>query len=456
VTENTRLIKPLIDGDYPEISHGKGVYLYDVHGKRYLDGSAGAVTASIGHGVQEVLDAMAEQAGKVAFVYRSHFTSRAAEELCERLAELSPGDVNWTFLVNSGSEATETAMKVAIQYWQEAGRPQKSRVLSRWMSYHGITMGALSMSGHVLRRRRFVSQLDDLPVARTPYPYRSPYAGTPQEQAERYADELETAIARLGAENVAAFIAEPIVGATGGAVVPPDGYFQRIREICDKHEVLLIADEVMTGIARTGRMFAMEHWGVAPDMITLGKGIGAGYTPIAATMVSERVIDVIRRGSGSIMGGHTLSANPLSAATALAVLDYVQKNDLVERSARLGQVLSDKLKAVAETSAIVGDVRGLGLMIGIEFVQDKATKQPFELATNITGKIIRKAFNNGLLIYPAQGGLDGQAGDAVIISPPLTIDEAQIDELVESFARSLRELERELLGAERSVGAAVV
>lgn len=455
MTENTRLIKPLIDGDYPQISYGEGVYLFDEHGKRYLDGCAGAVTASIGHGVQEVLEAMAEQAAKITFVYRSHFTSRAAEQLSTRLAELSPGDVNWSFLVNSGSEATETAMKIAIQYWQEVGRAQKTRVLSRWMSYHGITMGALSMSGHVSRRRRFVSLLDDLPVARTPYPYRSPYAGTPHEQAMSYANELEVAIDRLGAENIAAFIAEPVVGAAGGAVVPQDGYFQRIREICDEHEILLIADEVMTGLGRTGRVFGVDHWAVVPDIIALGKGIGAGYTPIAATMVSERVIDAIRQGSGSIMAGHTLSANPLSAATALAVLDYVEKHALVERSAQLGKVLTDKLSAVAEGSRIIGEVRGLGLMLGVEFVEDKASKRPFPLTTNVTGRLVRKAFDNGLLVYPAQGGLDGKAGDAILITPPLTINEAQLDELVESFGTSLRELEQELLTPDRPVGAAV-
>jgi len=444
VVEKSRLIKPVLGMDYPEISYGEGVYLFDVRGNRYLDGCAGAVTASIGHGVQEIVDAMTEQARKVAFVYRSQFTSGAAEDLCRRLAELSPGDVNDTFLVNSGSEATETAMKIAIQYWQENGRPRKTRVLSRWMSYHGITMGALSMSGHVLRRRRFVSLLDDLPVVRTPYPYRSAYAGTPQEQAERYAEELETAISRLGADSVAAFIAEPVVGAAGGAVVPPDGYFQLIRDICDRNDVLLISDEVMTGIARTGRMFAMEHWRVVPDIIALGKGIGAGYTPIAATMVSERVTDVIRHGSGSIMGGHTLSANPLSAATALAVLTFVQAKRLDERSARLGIRLRDRLKALAETSTIVGDVRGLGLMIGVEFVQEKSTKRPFPLAVDVTGRLVRIAFENGLLIYPAQGGIEGQAGDAVILSPPLTISEAELDELVELFVKSVHALEWEL------------
>ncbi|GIO07270.1 aspartate aminotransferase family protein [Brevibacillus reuszeri] len=442
--EKSYVIKPELGKSYPVISHGKGIYLYDKEGNRYIDGCSGAVTASIGHGVEEIAEAMYAQAKEVSFAYRSHFSSDAVEQLGAKLAKWAPGSLNWTFFVSSGSEATETAQKIAIQYWQEKGKPTKNRIISRWMSYHGITMGALSMSGHVLRRKRFVPLLEDYPAITGPYPYRRPEGMSLEEYAMSCANELETAILRVGADQVAAFIAEPVIGATAGAVVPPDGYFQRIREICDKYQVLFIADEVMTGVGRTGKAFGVDHWGVIPDLMTLGKGMSAGYTPMAATMVSDEIIDTITKGSGLIMAGHTYSANPQSAAISLAVLNYVEKNQLVEKAAEQGVYLLSRLQELADELPLIGDARGLGMLCGLEFVKNKQTKEPFALSQGVGSKVIAKAFEKGLLIYPAMGGIEGVAGDSVIISPPLTITKEQIDELIGLLKEAIEAVQQEL------------
>lgn len=408
-----------------------------------MDGCSGAVTASIGHGVQEVAEAMYKQAGQVSFAYRSHFSSEPVEALGAKLAEWAPGDLNWTFFVSSGSEATETAQKIAIQYWQEKGYERKNRIISRWMSYHGITMGALSMSGHVLRRKRFTPLLADYPAISAPYVYRKPENQSDEAYGLQCANELETAILRVGAENVAAFIAEPIIGASGGAVVPPAGYYQRIREICDKYQVLFIADEVMTGVGRTGKKFGIDHWGVVPDLMALGKGMSAGYTPMAATMATEEIIETITRGSGFIMAGHTYSANPQSAATSLAVLEFVEKHNLVENAAKQGEYLLTELQQLTREYSLVGDARGLGLLCGLEFVKNQVTKESFPLSLGIANRVIKRAFEKGLIIYPAIGGIDGVAGDAVIVAPPLTITREEIDQLVKILRTAIQEVQDE-------------
>lgn len=442
--QRSYVIKPELGKNYPVVTHGKGIYLYDKDGKRYIDGCSGAVTASIGHAVEEVAEAMYEQAKQVSFAYRSQFSSEPVEKLAAKLAEWAPGKLNWTFFVSSGSEATETAQKIAIQYWQEKGYERKNRIISRWMSYHGITMGALSMSGHVLRRKRFVPLLEAYPSISAPYPYRRPTGQTLEEYSLQCANELEKVLLRVGAENVAAFIAEPVIGASGGAVVPPNGYFQRIREICDKYQILFIADEVMTGLGRTGKKFGIDHWGVEPDLMALGKGMSAGYTPMAATIVSDEIIETIARGSGSIMAGHTYSANPQSAATSLAVIEYVERNNLVEQSAKQGEYLLAKLKQLVDEIPLVGDARGLGLLCGLEFVKDQATKEAFPLSLGVSGRIINRAFEKGLLVYPAVGGLEGVAGDSIMVTPPLVITAEQVDEIVGILRSAIEEVQAEL------------
>ena len=442
--KRSKLIKPMLDDEYPVIDYGKGIFLYDSTGKEYLDASSGAVTANIGHGVQEVAMAMKKQADKVSFVYRSQFTSEPAEMLAEKLAELAGGNLNWSFFVNSGSEATETAMKIAIQYWQEKGMKTKHKIISRWLSYHGITLGALSMSGHSGRRARFVPLLEDFPAINPPYCYRCPYQATAPECGIPCAQELDMAIKRIGAEHIAAFIAEPVIGAAGAAITPPPDYYKRIKEICEQNQILFIADEVMTGFGRTGTMLACEHWGVETDIVALGKGMGAGYAPIAAALVSDHVMEPILNGTKVVMSGHTLSANPQSCAVSLAVIEYMEKEQLFQKTAEKSRYLFKELEKVEQNFPFIGDIRGKGLLIGIEFVTDKESKKTFPRNETVTAKVVQTAVQNGLLLYPAGAGDNGINGDAVIIAPPLTITKKEIDELIRRLTASFRDLEGKL------------
>ncbi len=447
----TNLIKPILDAAYPVIDYGKGVFLYDKEGKEYLDASSGAITANIGHGVAEIIDAMHEQAKRVSFVYRSQFTSDAAEKLAKKISDLTTGDLNWSFFVNSGSEATETAMKIAIQYWQEKGVQTKSKVLSRWMSYHGITLGALSMSGHTGRRARFIPLLEDFPVIHPPYCYRCPYNREPTDCDYLCAQELDTVIKRIGAEQIAAFIAEPIIGAAGGAITPPKDYYKVIKDICERNNILFIADEVMTGFGRTGTMLACEQWGIEPDIVALGKGMGAGYAPIAAALVSEKVMQPIIMGSKIVMSGHTLSANPQSCAVSLAVLEYLERNKIIDDVNPKSDYLIHHLSKLQEKFPIIGDIRGKGLMIGIEFVENQADKTPFPRTLLLTQKLILLAQENGLLIYPAGAGIDGVNGDAILIAPPLTITYSEMDELIYRFTLTLQQFSNKYFSPSKEV-----
>ncbi|WHY65393.1 aspartate aminotransferase family protein [Neobacillus sp. SuZ13] len=437
--DHSFLIKPMLDDIYPVIDYGQGSYLFDMDGKKYLDAASGAVTANIGHGVPEIIEAMNEQAKKVSFVYRSQFTSEAAENLALKMADMLPGDLNWCFFVNSGSEATETAMKMAIQYWQEKGVQSKSKVLSRWVSYHGITLGALSMSGHTARRARFVPLLEDFPVIHPPYCYRCPYNLESTSCNYLCAHELETAINRIGPNQIAAFIAEPVIGAAGGAIAPPPGYYKVLKQICEDHDILFIADEVMTGCGRTGTMLACEQWGITPDIVALGKGMGAGYAPIAAAIASEKVIEPILAGTKAVMSGHTLSANPQACAAALAVLQFLEKNNIIQEVEHKGNYLRSQLENLKQHYSFIGDVRGKGLLLGIEFVQDSATKTPFPRKAHVTQRMVELAKEKGLIVYPAGAGVDGINGDSIIISPPLTITLKEMDELVQLLIETFKD-----------------
>ncbi|MGN1401075.1 MAG: aspartate aminotransferase family protein [Bacillus sp. (in: firmicutes)] len=437
---HSSLIKPVLDGDYPMVSHGQGIYLYDADGKEYLDGCSGAVTANIGHGNQDVKEAMIRQAENVSFVYRSQFTSEPAERLAEMISNMTGGGQTYSFFVNSGSEATETALKIAIQYWQEKGKPRKTLILSRWISYHGITLGALSMSGFPGRRDRFSGLLNSKPSLPAPYCYRCPYGSNIQRCGLRCADELQTEINRVGKENIAAFICEPVIGAAGTAIPAPDGYLKKTKEICEQNEILFIADEVMTGIGRTGTMLGCDHDGVIPDIAALGKGLSGGYTPIAATMISEEIFSTIQKGSNSIMSGHTFSSNPLSAAVSSAVLSYIRSHNLMEQVEAKGDMLTAGMRELQETYSIIGDIRGKGLLLGLEFVKNRETKEPFGRDMNITGALVEIARKYGLLIYPAQAGSDGVNGDGCIIAPPLTVTYTEMRELLSRLSKSISEL----------------
>lgn len=427
---------------YPTAQKGEGIYILDTQGKRYIDGSGGAVVVSIGHGVEEVRQAMLQQATEIAFTHGSQFTTQAAVDLAEKLVAMAPENINRVYYLSGGSEAVETAVKMARQVQVDRGRPAKYKVVSRWTSYHGNTLGALALSGHTGRRRYYQPLIQHTPHIAPAYCYRCPFGREPQSCALECAEDLEKTILYEGPDSVSAFIAEPVVGATAGVLVPRDGYFQRIREICDRYDVLLIVDEVMTGIGRTGQNFAVDHWGVKPDMIVCAKGLASGYSPIYCLLTTEEIRQVILDGNGAFVHGHTYSQNPLSCAIAQAVLDYIEDHDLVRRSRELGAMLLRELQSLRELEG-VGDVRGLGLFAGVEFVRDKATKTPFDPRLKLNARVGARCLENGLIVYPGGGGADGVHGDHVLLAPPFVINEDQIRDLVGILKASISQVMQE-------------
>jgi adenosylmethionine-8-amino-7-oxononanoate aminotransferase len=425
---------------YPSVVRGEGIYLYDTDGKRYLDASGGSVVVNIGHGVAEVVQAIAEQAGRVAYVHGTMFTTQALEEYARALAKLVPLSHPRFFFLSSGSEAVETAIKFTRQAQIDRGEPGRYIVISRWRSYHGTTLGALAVSGRAHFRQPYLPLLRDFPHIPPPYCYRCPWDKSYPGCDINCAQALETAVIRAGPENVAAFIAEPVSGASLGAAVPPPEYWPLVREICDRYGLLLIADEVMTGFGRTGRWFAMQHWDVMPDAMATAKGATGGYFPLSITAVRGELVEAIREGHGNFAHGGTFSHHAVGAAAGLAVLHYLQKNDLVTASAAKGKVMGEKLKAALGDLPCVGDVRGIGLMWGVEFVADRATKAPFPRAVRFARRVADAAFDKGLIVYPCTGCADGVAGDLVMVAPPFIITDAQMDEAVALLQEAVLEV----------------
>ncbi|GAA4773589.1 aspartate aminotransferase family protein [Citricoccus nitrophenolicus] len=429
------LLKPNLHQTYPTVAYGKGVMLYDTEGREYLDGSSGAMTANLGHGLVDVSDAIARQATTVAFSYRTQFTNGPAEELARRLTELAPGDLDWAFFVSSGSEASEYAIRVAVNHWRELGQPDKVKVLGRHTSYHGMTMGALSMSGHAARRPDYGSLLHPFPVAPPAHRYRY---GLPGESEEAYsaraAADFEKALVAEDPGTVAAIIAEPIVGAAGGALVPPQGYFSRLREICDRHGVLLIMDEVITGMGRAGTWFASSHEHVVPDIVLLGKGLSAGYAPMAAILLREHLVTAMWHGNGTAPFGHTFSGNPLGAATCLAVLDHMVREEVLRNVQDRARELEAGLRELAVRYPTVADVRGRGLLWGFEFVTDPNSQLAPEPAHQVSSVFVEMCRDEGLIVYPA--GIT-PFNNAILIAPPLTISASEVRLLLEKLDRAL-------------------
>jgi adenosylmethionine-8-amino-7-oxononanoate aminotransferase len=421
------------------LTRGEGIYVWDNEGKRYIDGSAGPVCIGIGHGVKEVADAVAVQMAKISFAHSSHFTTGSVVECADRLARFAPEGMSQVFFTSGGSEATEAAAKMARQYHLEKGEPSRYKVVARWQSYHGNTLGALSMSGHIGRRRRFVPMLIDFPHIPPAYCYRCWFRKTRDGCDLDCAWALDREIRANSPDHVAAFIAEPVVGATLGTVPAPEGYFQVIREVCDSHGVLFIADEVMTGFGRTGRNFGIEHWNVRPDIIATAKGISSGYIPLGAVIASDGVFKGFK---GPFAHGHTYGSHPVACAVGAAVVEYLEKHRLVERSASLGRYLLEQLDDLRDHPS-VGDVRGLGLFAGIEFVKDKVTKEPFPPEVGFAQRVLERCFGNGLLVYPGTGSVDGVRGDHIQVAPPFVVTKPQIDEIVALLDRSIGEAERE-------------
>jgi adenosylmethionine-8-amino-7-oxononanoate aminotransferase len=427
---------------FPLITRGEGCWLIDEKGKRYLDGSGGAFVANLGHGLGEIGQAMAEQAARVAYLNGTAFTSEPVEALADELSTLVPAPLDKFYFLGSGSEAVEAALKLARQFWVETGKPAKHKVIALFPAYHGNTLLALSASAREHYKTYFREWLVDVHRIPAPYPYRCECGGS---AARRLAgtecpvcsgNALESAILQLGAENVAAFIAEPVGGSSTGHSVPEPGYFRRVREICDRHQVLFIADEVLVGAGRTGTWTAIEQYGVVPDIMTFGKGITGGYAPLSAVAASRRLLDPIARGSGALLHAQTFSHHPVLAAAGLAAVRYLRKNGLVERCARMGAVLHRKLEALHDLPH-VGDIRGRGLLAGIEFVQDKASRAPLPRKLKFAETFTEEALAAGLMTWPNMGQADGTNGDLACLAPPFVIEESEIDELVRRFVEAL-------------------
>ena len=435
--------------NFPTAVRGEGVYLWDDAGKRYLDLAGSAAVNLIGHGVPEISAAMAEQAAKLEFVHTSQFTTPVAEQYAEELLAFAGDHFRGgaVYFTSGGSESIETALKLARQYQVEIGQPCRHQILSRQQSYHGATLGALSVSGNKRRREIYLPMVREFPHVGMPYCYRCAFDCSDgcRNCGQQYAAELEQAIVSANGE-AAGFIFEPVSGATLGAVVPPPGYLQSVAEICRRHEVLLIADEVMTGMGRTGRNFAVEHWGVEPDILVTAKGLSSGYAPLGAVIASKKVVDAIVSGSGAFLHGFTYNAHPISLAAGSAVLRQLQTKELVESadSSRTGTAAAHfkRQLEVLRNEDAVGDVRGLGLLWGVEFVADKKSKQPFPVAENFAGRVGSFAMQRGLLVYPMQGSVDGVSGDHLLLAPPAIITEEQIDWSVEQLAAAIREASR--------------
>ncbi len=414
---------------YPVAVRGEGCWIHSADGRRYLDAAGQAAVVNIGHGVPEIGRAMAEQSSRIAFAHTSQFHSEAAERLAARLLALAPPSFRRggrVYLTSGGSEATETAIKLARQFHLERGDNARYRVLSRRQSYHGSTLGAMTVSGNVNRRAPYLPLLAEWGHIAPCFCYHCPFEKTFPDCAVACADDLETQLQKIGAQDAAAFVFEPVVGATLGAAPPPEGYVARIAEICRKNGILLIADEVMSGLGRTGKPFAIEHWGVEPDMILIGKGIASGYAPLGGVIVAPRVVEAFERGSGAFAHGFTYQAHPVAAAAGNAVLDHLETHRLFDRVTPAAQSLRAAL-APFESHPHVGEIRGLGLLIGIEFVRDKTTRQPFEPGEGIAEKIRSAAMDEGVLTYPSQGCVDGTRGDHILLAPPfiLTDDESR-------------------------------
>jgi len=422
----------------PVVARGEGCYLIDSTGKRYLDGSGGAAVSCLGHGDAEVTAAIKAQLDKVAFAHTGFFTSEPAEALADLLIAHAPGTLDRVYFVSGGSEATEAAIKLARQYWVEKGQPRRGKLIARKQSYHGNTIGALSAGGNEWRRAQFAPLLLDVSHIEPCYEYRLRHEGESSEAyGRRAADALEAEILRLGPDTVMAFMAEPVVGATAGALAAAPGYFARIREICDKYGVLLILDEVMCGMGRTGSLFACEQDGVVPDILCIAKGLGAGYQPIGAMLCSAGIYETIASGSGFFQHGHTYLGHPVAAAAGLAVVSAILNRGLIARVQQQGEKLNARLQDRFGQHPHIGDIRGRGLFRGLEIVENRDTKAPFDPARGIAGKVKKAAFEAGLICYPMAGTIDGRNGDHVLLAPPFIIEDAQIDELTDKLAAAI-------------------
>jgi adenosylmethionine-8-amino-7-oxononanoate aminotransferase len=422
----------------PLAVQGDGVYIIDSTGKRYLDGSGGAAVSCLGHSDAQVIEAVQAQIEQLEFAHTGFFTSAPAEALAELLIKQAPGTLDRVYLVSGGSEAVEAAIKLARQYFIEIGQPSRHRVIARQQSYHGNTLGALAAGGNLWRREPFSPLMIETTHISPCYAYRGQQQDESEfEYGQRVANELETEIQRLGEDQVMAFIAEPVVGATLGAVPPVQGYFKRVREICDQYGVLLILDEVMCGMGRTGSLYACEQDDIAPDIMTIAKGLGAGYQPTGAMLCSDGIYQAIEQGSGFFQHGHTYIGHPVACAAALAVVKQIMDQRMLEQVVTQGEHLHQALMDKFGEHPNVGDIRGRGLFLGLEFVRERDTKAAFPAQLGFHKKLKAATFDAGLICYPMGGTIDGQQGDHVLLAPPFIIDSGHIDEIVNKLDQAL-------------------
>lgn len=427
--------------NYPVAVGGDGPYVIDRSGKRYLDASGGAAVSCLGHSDREVIEAIKAQLDRLPFAHTSFFTNQPMEDLACELVEHAPAGIDRAYFCSGGSEAVEAALKLARQYFVEIGEPQRAHVIARRQSYHGNTLGALAAGGNLWRRKQFEPLLVEVSHVSPCYAYRGKREGEGDaDYGRRLARELEQEVLRLGADKVIGFIAETVGGATLGCVTPVPGYFREVREVCDKYGLLLILDEVMCGMGRCGTRYACEQEGVAPDLICIGKGLGAGYQPIGALLASAKIYDAVVNGSGFFQHGHTYTGHATACAGALAVQRAVNKRDLLSRVRELGGALETRLRARFGEHPYVGDIRGRGLFWALELVEDRASKRPFEAQRRISARLKLQALENGLMCYPMAGTLDGVSGDHVLLAPPYIITDAQLDEIVDKLARSIEQV----------------
>jgi adenosylmethionine-8-amino-7-oxononanoate aminotransferase len=422
----------------PTVSHGDGIYIYDTEGKRYLDGCSGAVSANLGHGNERMLRAATAQLQKIAFTYRKQFENEPANELADLLARLSPPELNRVFFVNSGSEAVEASIMLARLYWWATGQTGKSEIIARRPSFHGATLGALAATDYAPLNIPFRPLMVHFPKVAAAFCYHCPLLLEYPECGIACAQELERQIRVIGAENIAAFITEPIGGSSTGAAVPPDEYFPMIERICHDHEILLIIDDVMTGCGRTGTFYGYEHWDITPDIVCSSKGLSAGYTPIGAIIASDAVVEPVLE-KGGFMHGHTYSGNPLSCAITLEAIRTILDEHLVENARECGTYLHEQLHRLKNRFAVIGDLRGRGLMAGLEFVRDRVQRTPFPANWYVSYEATEIAREHGLLVYPRRS-LNGLTGDHILIAPPLIVTHQGIDELINLLDRTLVDL----------------
>ena len=447
MTSDAHTSEPLLHRDptqhYPVMVRGEGIYLYDADGRRYVDGTAGATNVTLGHGRARIADAMAQQARQLAYCFSTQFTNEPALQLAQRLAALAPGDLNHVYFVSGGSEAIETAIKLARMYHLQRGAAGKHKVIARWRSYHGATLGALSLTGLVGMRTPYAPWLAPFPHIASCYPYRCTFAGCAGSCNLSCAGELERAIQQEGAENVAAFVAEPVVmGAIAAGAAPPE-YLREIRAICDRYDVLFIADEIITGMGRTGTWFAIEHSGVVPDMITFAKGISSGYSPLGGVLFGDRIRAELTARDGPFPHIFTAVNNPVAARAGLEVLDILEEEGVLRHVQELGRYLAPRWQQLG-SHPLVGETRGLGLLWGLELVRDKATHDPFPAAERVSPRLSKLLLDRGVSLAVQSGCHDFVSGDDVRFSPPLIISREQVDEVLAILAACLDELAAEL------------